>query len=78
MEEHYTVCQHSTPFILNGPKQFLIITQYSCDIVTPCCMNSTISTQFLSHKTVVISYQADNISLNSLACLVRGSAALTM
>jgi hypothetical protein len=21
MEEHYTVCQHSTPFILNGPTQ---------------------------------------------------------
>jgi hypothetical protein len=22
MEELYTVCQHSTPFILNGPVQF--------------------------------------------------------
>jgi hypothetical protein len=22
MVEHYTVCQHSTPFVLNGPTQF--------------------------------------------------------
>jgi hypothetical protein len=24
MQERYTGCQHSTPFVLNGPKQFFL------------------------------------------------------
>jgi hypothetical protein len=64
MEEHYTGCQHSTPFVLNGPTQFFCgILQYTGDILVPCCMNSTISTPFLPQKTVAISFLAD-FSLN--------------
>jgi hypothetical protein len=25
MEEHYTACQHSPPFVLNDPMQFLSV-----------------------------------------------------
>jgi hypothetical protein len=25
MKEHYTVCQHSMPFVLNGPTQFFLV-----------------------------------------------------
>jgi hypothetical protein len=25
MEEHYTGCQQSTPFVLNGPTQFFLV-----------------------------------------------------
>jgi hypothetical protein len=32
--------------------------------VIPCCMNSTISTPFMSQETVAISFLADNICLN--------------
>jgi hypothetical protein len=53
-EEHYeyTGCQHSMPFIPNGPMQFFFwCLQYTSDItVVPSCMNSTISTPFLSHQ----------------------------
>jgi hypothetical protein len=28
MEENYTKCQHSTSFVLNGPKQFFSVSQY--------------------------------------------------
>jgi hypothetical protein len=28
MEEHYTGCQHSTPFVLNGPTQDFSTSQY--------------------------------------------------
>jgi hypothetical protein len=39
--------------------------QYTSDfIVVPCCMNSTISTPFLSQKTVAISFLADKVCLN--------------
>jgi hypothetical protein len=53
--------QHSTSFVLNGPMQFIFsVLQYTCDvIVTPYCMNATISTPFLSQKTVVISFLVD-------------------
>jgi hypothetical protein len=57
MEEKYTVCQHSKPFVLNGRPYsvFLVFRiKYTSDvIVVPCCVNSTISTFFISQKTVV-------------------------
>jgi hypothetical protein len=61
MEENYSVCQHSTPFVLNGRTQFfgMWVSQYTSDVtVAPCCMNSTISTPFLSQRTVAISFVA--------------------
>jgi hypothetical protein len=65
MEEHYAGCQHSTPFVLNDPTQFFSVSQYTCDIiVVPCCMDSTISTPFLSQKTVAVSFLAENVCLN--------------
>jgi hypothetical protein len=52
---HYTVFQHTMSFVLNDPTQFLCVSQYtSHNIVVPYCMNSTISTPFLSQKTVAI------------------------
>jgi hypothetical protein len=60
MEEYYTGCQHSIPFLLNGPRQFFSVSQNTSDVVmVPCCMNSTISTPFLSQKTVASSFLAD-------------------
>jgi hypothetical protein len=42
MDEHYTACQHSMPFVLNGPMQFFECFSIHCDIIlVPCCMNST-------------------------------------
>jgi hypothetical protein len=65
MEEHYTGCQHSMPFVLNGLTHFFSVLQYTADvIVVPCCMNSTISTPFLCQKTVAISFLAENVCLN--------------
>jgi hypothetical protein len=72
MEEHYTVCQHSTPFLLNCHTQFLVFRntllallcpllhefhhQHSCPVPKNSC-----------HKTAF--WQADNISLNFSACI---------
>jgi hypothetical protein len=51
LEENYTRCQHSAPSVLNGLTQSFSASQYTCDVtVVPCCMNSTISTLFLSHR----------------------------
>jgi hypothetical protein len=55
IEEHYTGCQYSMPFVLNGPLQFFGVLQHTSDVIlVPCCMNSTISTPFPSQKTGVI------------------------
>jgi hypothetical protein len=67
MEKHYTGCQHSTPFVLNGRPcaVFFSTSQYTYDVtVVPCCMNSPISTPFLSQKTNAISFLVDNVCLN--------------
>jgi hypothetical protein len=67
MEEHHTGCQHSMPFGLNGTMQFFfntVCTQCTCDIVVPCCVNSTISTRFQSQGTVAFSFLAVNVCLN--------------
>jgi hypothetical protein len=45
--------------------RFFSVWQYTSDIiVVPRCMNSTMSTTFLSHKTSTISFLADNVCLN--------------
>jgi hypothetical protein len=67
MEEHYTGCQHSTLFVLNGwhYAAFFSVLQYISDVaVVFCCMNSTISSPFLSQKTSSISFLADDIYFN--------------
>jgi hypothetical protein len=58
VEEHYkcTKCQHSTPFILNSPTQVVLMFYNTLlpllwSLVT---YNSTISTLFLSQKTVAL------------------------
>jgi hypothetical protein len=63
MEEHYTGWQTSTPFFLNEqPLAVCTVSQDNSDIIViPCCMNSTISTPFLSQKTVAISFLAENV-----------------
>jgi hypothetical protein len=72
MEAHYTVCQHSTPYIPNGPTQFYLVFHSTVlsYVVVPCCMNSNINTSFLSQKTDAISFLADNVCLNFSAWLV--------
>jgi hypothetical protein len=71
MEEHYTVCQHSTPFVLNGSMQFFSVSQYTFDIIlVPCCIISTMSTLFLLQKSVAISFLADNVCLNFFGLFV--------
>jgi hypothetical protein len=61
MEEDYTVCQHSTPFVLNVLTHLHSVSQYTSDvIVVPSYMNSTVTTPFLSHETVV-GYLADKV-----------------
>jgi hypothetical protein len=51
VDEHYTECQHSDPFPLNGrPCAFINFSQYTSDVKVRCCMNSTVSTSFLSQK----------------------------
>jgi hypothetical protein len=43
---------------------FFSVSQYTSDvIVVPCCMNSTITTPFLSRNTVSISFPTDNLRL---------------
>jgi hypothetical protein len=64
MEEHYTVCQHSMP-CSEWPYAVFSVSQYTCNIIMiPYCMNSTISTPFLSQKTVAIIFLADSVCLN--------------
>jgi hypothetical protein len=59
MEKHYTGCQYSTPFVLNGHTQYFGVWEYISDVtVVPCCTISTINTPFLSKKTVAISFMA--------------------
>jgi hypothetical protein len=71
------------PFALNGPMQFFIVSQYTYDVtVVPCCINSTISTPFLTQKTAAISFLAGRQRLFKLflvVCLVNvcTSTALT-
>jgi hypothetical protein len=65
MEEHYTGCQHSTPFVLNISAHFFNVSQCTFDvIVAPCCMSSTVSTPFLPQNTAAISFLAENVCLN--------------
>jgi hypothetical protein len=78
MEEHYTRCQHSTHFVLNGCKQSFSVLQYTSDIIViPCCMKSTISTHFQSQEAAAISSLA-HICLNSLTCLVSVCTSTTL
>jgi hypothetical protein len=81
MGEHYTYsgCQHSTPFVLNGPAQlFSFAHAYTSDIiVVPCCIISTFSTPFLSYKIVAISFLV-NVCLHFLTCLVSMSASTVL
>jgi hypothetical protein len=59
---------------------FFSVQQYISDvIVIPCCMNSTISTSFLSQKAVATNFLADNFCLNFLGLFGEyvASAALT-
>jgi hypothetical protein len=59
MEKHYTGCQRSC-FHSEWPYKVFNIFQYTYKItVFTCCLNSTISTPFLSQKTVAISFLAD-------------------
>jgi hypothetical protein len=71
-EEHYTGCQHSTPFVPNiRPYAFFFffffrVSHNTSDvIVVPCCKNSTISTPLLSKKSCH-GLLADNVCLNFL------------
>jgi hypothetical protein len=68
MKEHYTGCQHSTFFVLNGPMLlvFFGVSQYTSDvIVVPCCMNSSISNLSSPRKPLASAFlQADNVYLN--------------
>jgi hypothetical protein len=66
MEEHYTRCQLSTLFDLNGCTQFFFFLTFHSMIVVPSCMNSTISTPFLSQKIFTISFLAGSICLTFL------------
>jgi hypothetical protein len=44
---------------------FFSVSQHTSDVImAPCCMNSAISTHFLSQKTVAISFLANNVCLN--------------
>jgi hypothetical protein len=50
IEKHYTGCQHSAPFVLNGPTQFFLCvlrSRIQTLLWSYCFMNSTISTPFL-------------------------------
>jgi hypothetical protein len=44
-EEHYTVCQHSTPLFSMALRSFFVFRSTLSDVtVVLCCINSTIST----------------------------------
>jgi hypothetical protein len=69
VEEHYTGCQHSTPFVPNGSSNYFNVSQYTSEvIVVLSCVNFTINNPFLPQKTVVIGFLAD-VSLNFLDLL---------
>ena len=64
MKNHCTKCQHSTPFFLNGTTKVLTVSLYTSDItVVPHCINSTISTPFLSQKTAASSFLDNDVYL---------------
>jgi hypothetical protein len=46
-------------FILMALHSFFTTLQYAYDVIlVPCCVNSTISTPFLSQKTVAVRFMA--------------------
>jgi hypothetical protein len=59
MEEHYTGCQHSNIWFEWPYAVVLILRIHFWRITFPCYMNYTISTLFLSQKTVSVSCLAD-------------------
>jgi hypothetical protein len=60
-------------------RGFLSVSHYNSDvIVVPCCMNSTISTPFLSQKTVAISFLVDNVCLNIFALYMNVCASTSL
>jgi hypothetical protein len=67
--DHVIIPNVSIPrlLFLMALRSFLSVSQYTSDvIVVPCCMNSTISTPFLSQKTVSISFLTGRQSLFKL------------
>jgi hypothetical protein len=66
-------------FFQTALRSFFSVLQCTYDIiVVPCCMNSTISTPFLSHKSAGIKFLADNVCLNFSACLENMCASTTL
>jgi hypothetical protein len=71
MMEHYTGCQHSTPFVLNDPRHFVSVSQYTSDvIVAPCCTNSIISIPFLSQKKLLSAFWQTKVVWTFSSCLM--------
>jgi hypothetical protein len=61
MEEYYTVCQHSAPFIVNGPTRLFSCFSQASRFWLYCASllhEFHTSTPFLSQKTVAISFLA--------------------
>jgi hypothetical protein len=64
------------PFVLNGHTQFLSVLQYTSDIiVVPCCMNSTISTSFLSPKQLQSAFLQGRAIAQAISHLLPTAAA---
>jgi hypothetical protein len=60
MEQHYTRCEHTTLSFWIVLHNFFNVLQYTYEVIVfPYCMISTISTPFMSRKTVAIGFLAD-------------------
>jgi hypothetical protein len=60
MEEYYTGCQHSTPFVMNGPKQILVFRNTILMLLLSLFAGIPPSALLSCHKkTVAISFLAD-------------------
>jgi hypothetical protein len=57
LKSYYSGCQYSKSCFINGRRRITHISQYALgDTEVPHCMNSTVSTSYLSEKTVPISF----------------------
>jgi hypothetical protein len=70
MEKHCTGCQHSAPIFWMTLSSFFVSQCTSHVTVVPCCIKSTISTPFLSQKSVATSFLSGRQRLFKLFLLV--------
>jgi hypothetical protein len=79
--EHYTICQHSMLYVLNGQPYAISfsVLQYASDVIlVPYWMNFTISTLCCLRKQVPSAFWQAEVCLNFYSCFMNVCASTTL